>query len=265
MKILVCIKQVPGSAQVEIDRQTGTLKRAGVPAKMNPFDLYAIEAALRIRGMAPAGSSITVLSMGPPQCEAVVRESFAMGADSGAILTDRAFGGADVLMTSFTLCQGVKALGPFDLIVCGKQTTDGDTAQVGPELAEWLGIPHVSCVCAIDGVEADSISVTADLPDRKVAQRVPYPCLVTVEKGIFEPRLPSYKLRKATAEREVAKLGLKDLADSDPRHYGLNGSPTQVKKIFPPPSGAEKTMLEGDAAAQAAQLADMLEKRNFLR
>ena len=265
MKILVCIKQVPGTAQVEIDPQTGTLKRAGVPAKMNPFDLYAIEAALRIRAEAPLGSTVTVLSMGPPPCEKVVREAFAMGADAGAILTDRAFGGADVLMTSFTLSQGVAKLGPFDLIVCGKQTTDGDTAQVGPELAEWLGIPHVACVKSFDRVGEGGIEVTADLPDREVAQRVPYPCLITVEKGCVEPRLPSYRLSKATAGREVAFLGLSDLADSDPKHYGLNGSPTQVKRIFPPPSGAERTMLEGDAAAQAAALADLLEERNFLR
>ncbi len=265
MKTLVCIKQVPGTAQVEIDPQTGTLKRAGVPAKMNPFDLYAIEAALRIRAAAGPDSTVTVLSMGPPQCEKVVREAFAMGADSGAILTDRAFGGADVLMTSFTLSQGVGKLGPFDLIVCGKQTTDGDTAQVGPELAEWLGIPHVACVKAVDAVGADSISVTADLPDREVSQRVPYPCLITVEKGIAEPRLPSYKLFKSTAARKVEYIGLADLADSDPKHYGLNGSPTQVKRIFPPPSGAGRTMLEGDAAAQAAALADILEERNFLR
>ena len=265
MKILVCIKQVPGTTQVKIDPETGTLKRAGVPAKMNPFDLYAIETALRVRDAAPEGSTVTVLSMGPPQCEAVVREAFAMGADRGAILTDRAFGGADVLMTSYTLSQGVAKLGPFDLLLCGKQTTDGDTAQVGPELAEWLGIAHVACVRSIDGVGASSIDVTADLPDREVAQRVPYPCLLTVEKGIFEPRLPSYRRMKATADRPVEKLGLADLADSDPRHYGLNGSPTQVKRIFPPPEGAERTMVQGDAATQAARLADMLEERHFLR
>ena len=265
MKILVCIKQVPGTSQVEIDEKTGTLKRDGVAAKMNPFDLYALETAVRIRDAAGGDSAVTVLSMGPPQCEKVVREAFAMGADAGAILSDRAFGGADVLMTSFTLSQGVAKTGPYDLIVCGKQTTDGDTAQVGAELAEWLGIPHVACVKSVDRVGPDSIDVTVDLPDREVSQRVPFPVLLTVEKGIFEPRLPSYTLMKKTADRPIAWLALADLSDTDPKHYGLNGSPTQVKRIFPPDARAERTMLEGDATAQADALADLLEERKFLR
>ena len=265
MKILVCIKQVPGTSQVEIDEKTGTLKRDGVAAKMNPFDLYALETAVRVKAMAGGDSSVTVLSMGPPQCESVVREAFAMGADEGAILSDRAFGGADVLMTSYTLSQGVRKTGPYDLIVCGKQTTDGDTAQVGAELAEWLGIPHVACVKAIDRVGPDSIDVTADLPDREVAQRIPFPVLITVEKGIFEPRLPSYTLLKKTADRPVLWLAHGDLPDTDPKHYGLEGSPTQVKRIFPPESRSEHTVLEGDAKTQAAALADLLGERKFLR
>ena len=265
MKILVCIKQVPGTSQVEIDETTGTLKRDGVAAKMNPFDLYALETAVRVRDAAGGDSSVTVLSMGPPQCEKVVREAFAMGADAGAILSDRAFGGADVLMTSFTLSQGVAKTGPYDLIICGKQTTDGDTAQVGAELAEWLGIPHVVNVKSIDRIGPDAMDFTVDLPDCEVAERVPYPFLMTVEKGIFEPRLPSYKRKKATADREITWLSLKDLDDTDPKHYGLNGSPTQVKRIFPPEAHVEHRMLEGDDKAKAAALADFLDERTFLR
>ena len=263
MKILVCIKQVPGTAQVEIDETTGTLKRDGVPAKMNPFDLYALETALRIK--AETGAEVTAMTMGPPQCERVVREAFAMGVDRGVILSDRAFGGADVLMTSFTLAQGARKTGPYDLIVCGKQTTDGDTAQVGAEMAEWLDIPHVVNVKSIDNLADDAIAVTVDLPDCTLAERIPYPCLMTVEKGIFEPRLPSYRLMKATADREITWLGLKDLDDRDPKHYGLNGSPTQVKRIFPPETHVEHVQLEGDDVAKAAQLADLLEERKFLR
>ena len=265
MKILVCIKQVPGTTQVEIDETTGTLRRDGVPAKMNPFDLYALETAMRVKAAAPGGAEVAVLSMGPPQCEKVVREAFMMGADRGAILSDRAFGGADVLMTSFTLSKGVAKTGPYDLIVCGKQTTDGDTAQVGAELAEWLGIPHVVNVKSIDRVGAESLDLTVDLPDCEVAERVPYPFLMTVEKGIFEPRLPSYKLKCATADRPIEWLALKDLDDTDPRHYGLNGSPTQVKRIFPPEAHVEHRVLEGDDKAKASQLADLLEERKFLR
>lgn len=265
MKILVCIKQVPGTSQVEIDEKTGTLKRDGVPAKMNPFDLYALETAMRIRAAAPGGAEVAVLTMGPPQCEKVVREAFMMGADTGAILSDRAFGGADVLMTSFTLSKGVAKSGPFDVIVCGKQTTDGDTAQVGAELAEWLDIPHVAGVKSIDRVGEDSIDLIVDEPDCTVSERIPYPFLMTVEKGIFEPRLPSYRLKCATADREISWLGLKDLDDKDPKHYGLNGSPTQVKRIFPPENDVKRVTLEGDDKAKAAALADLLDERKFLR
>jgi len=301
MNILVCIKQVPGTSQVEIDEKTGTLKRDGVAAKMNPFDLYALETALRIKEKCEGQSAkdeevkVTVLTMGPPQCEKVVREAFMMGVDRGVILSDRAFGGADVLMTSYTLAQGVKASGPVDLIICGKQTTDGDTAQVGAELAEWLNIPHVVNVKAIGGecafhgnaptdgeggsLKCDKESgcssanctagkglvVTVDLPDYEIVERIPYPFLMTVEKGIFEPRLPSYRKKLATADREITWLALGDLPDKDPKHYGLNGSPTQVKRIFPPEAHVEHVMLEGEPEAQAAQLADLLESKKFLQ
>ena len=270
MNILVCIKQVPGTSQVEIDPATGTLKRDGVAAKMNPFDLYALETALRIKEKVKGKGEgedveVTVLTMGPPQCEKVVREAFMMGVDSGIILSDRAFGGADVLMTSYTLAQGVKKAGKVDLIVCGKQTTDGDTAQVGAELAEWLKIPHVVNVKKLGAITERDITLTVDLPDYEITEKIPFPCLMTVEKGIFEPRLPSYRRKLATADREITWLRLGDLEDTDPKHYGLNGSPTQVKRIFPPESHVERVMLEGDAKAQATQLADLLEKKKFLQ
>ena len=263
MNILVCIKQVPGTSQVEIDPTTGTLKRDGVAAKMNPFDLYALETALRIKET--TGATVTVLTMGPPQCEKVVREAFMMGVDRGIILSDRAFGGADVLMTSYTLSQGVRKAGDVDLIVCGKQTTDGDTAQVGAELAEWLKIPHVVNVKSIGEVTAKDITLTVDLPDYELTEKIPFPCLMTVEKGIFEPRLPSYRKKLATADREITWLRLGDLDDTDPNHYGLNGSPTQVKRIFPPESHVERISLEGSAKEQAAKLAGILEEKKFLQ
>ena len=263
MKILVCIKQVPGTTQVEIDETTGTLKRDGVPAKMNPFDLYALETALRIK--AENGAEVTALTMGPPQCEKIVREVFMMGVDRGVIMSDRAFGGADVLMTSFTLAQGAKKTGPYDVVICGKQTTDGDTAQVGAEMAEWLGMPHITNVKSIDSIANGAVSVTVDMPESEIAERVPFPCLITVEKGIFEPRLPSYRLMKATADREILWLSLKDLDDSDPSHYGLNGSPTQVKRIFPPETHVEHVHLEGSDVEKAVRLADILDERKFLQ
>ena len=263
MRITVCIKQVPGTSQVEIDPETGVLKRDGVESKMNPFDLYALETALRLKQQ--YGGEITVVSMGPPQAQAVIREAYMMGADRGVLLSDRRFGGADVLATSYTLAQGIRAAGPFDLIVCGKQTTDGDTAQVGAELAEVLGIPHVTNVCRIHGADAASITVTQDMPLHKLTVRIALPCLITVDKGIYEPRLPSYKLMRATAERGIEVLTLDDLADKDPAHYGLNGSPTQVKRIFPPEKSDKQERWDGPEAESAERLFGYLSEHKFLQ
>ena len=263
MKITVCIKQVPGTSQVEIDPETGVLKRDGVESKMNPFDLYALETALRLKQQ--YGGELTVISMGPPQAQTVIREAFMMGADRGFLLSDRRFGGADVLATSYTLSQGIRAAGLFDLVICGKQTTDGDTAQVGAELAELLGIPHVTNVCEIRGADAASLTVTQDLPLHRLTARIALPCLITVEKNIFEPRLPSYKLMRATAEREIRVLTLDDLADRDPAHYGLNGSPTQVKRIFPPEKSDRQERWSGPPEELADRLSGFLADHKFLQ
>ncbi len=263
MRITVCIKQVPGTSQVEIDPVTGVLKRDGVESKMNPFDLYALETALRLKQQ--YGGEITVVSMGPPQAQAVIREAFMMGADRGFLLSDRRFGGADVLATSYTLSQGVRAAGEFDLIVCGKQTTDGDTAQVGAELAETLGIPHVTNVCAIHDADAQTLTVTQDMPLHRLTAKLKLPCLITVDKGICEPRLPSYKLMRETADREIRILTLDDLADKDPKHYGLNGSPTQVKRIFPPEKSDGQERWDGPEAESAKRLFCFLDEHKFLQ
>ncbi len=263
MEILVCIKQVPGTTQVEIDPATGTLKRDGVESKMNPFDLYALETALRLKER--FGGTVSVLTMGPPQAEAVVREAFTMGADKGAVLSDRRFGGADVLATSYTLAQGARRLGRFDLIVCGRQTTDGDTAQVGPEIAERLGIPHVANVTSVSEATDGGLTAVVEEPGHVLTQRIPFPCLITVDKGTFEPRLPSFRLKLATDGREITWLKLDDLADTNPAHYGLNGSPTQVKRIFPPNNHVEQVELTGTDAEKAAQACDWLASRKFLQ
>ncbi len=263
MNILVCIKQVPGTSQVEIDERTGVLKRDGVATKMNPFDLYALETALVLKER--YGAPVSVLTMGPPQAESVVREAYMMGVDDGYVLSDRRFGGADVLMTSYTLSQGVRIAGDVDLVLCGKQTTDGDTAQVGPELAEWLGIPHVVNVRSVEDAAEDGITVQVDLPDHVLTERVPFPCLMTVEKGIFEPRLPSFRRKLATADRGIHWLSLDDLPDKDPKHYGLNGSPTQVKRIFLPDHRVVHTFLEGTDTEKARALGAFLEGKKFLQ
>jgi len=263
MKIAVCIKQVPGSAQVEIDPETGVLKRDGVASKMNPYDLYALETALRLKQQ--CGAEITVITMGPPQAQEVIREAFMMGVDRGFLISDRKFGGADVLATSYTLAQGIRAAGTFDLILCGKQTTDGDTAQVGSELAEFLNIPHATGVCKIHELTERSITADVDMPLHIDTVKIQLPCLLTVEKGIFEPRLPSYKLKKATADRGITTLTFADMSDQDAMHYGLNGSPTQVKRIFPPENSAAHELWEGSGEELAEKLYRLLDEKKFLQ
>ncbi|CEP39352.1 electron transfer flavoprotein subunit beta/FixA family protein [Paraclostridium sordellii] len=244
MEILVCIKQVPGTSEVEVDEKTGVLKRDGVDSKMNPYDLYALETALKIKE--ENGAKVKVLSMGPPQAKQIIQEAFMMGADEGALVSDRKFAGADVLATSYTISQGIKKFGDTDLIICGKQTTDGDTAQVGPEIAEFLNIPHVTNVTKLIETKEKSIVVEVDMPNTREICEVEFPCLITVEKEIFQPRLPSFRLKLETKDKEIPMISLKDFEDKDEKHYGLNGSPTQVLKIFPPTSDIEKEVWSGE-------------------
>ena len=190
MDIFVCIKQVPSTNKVQVDEKTGVLKRDGIASKMNPYDLYALETALRLKEA--VGGKVVVGTMGPPQAQAVVREAYMMGADEGYVFSDRRLGGADVLATSYTLSQAISSVGDFDLILCGKQTIDGDTAQVGPAIAEHLGIPHAAWVSKLT-VEGDGVNAEQQLQDVVETVHMPFPCLVTVEQDIHVPRLPRFR------------------------------------------------------------------------
>lgn len=261
MKILVCIKQVPGSNKVEVDPVTGVLKRTGADAKMNPYDLFALETGLRLREQ--YGGSLSVLTMGPPQAASILYEAFAMGADKGGLITDRKFGGSDVLATSYTISQGIRKFGNFDIIICGLQTTDGDTSQVGPEVSEMLAIPCVCNVRTIDKVDDDYIIVDMEMSEDVEKLKVPFPCLITVQKDICEPRLPSYKKQKATADREISRYSLNDMNDTNEKHYGLEGSPTCVQRIFPPVSDKVRETWTGDAEDLSNRIYDALKKMKF--
>ncbi|TGE31759.1 electron transfer flavoprotein subunit beta/FixA family protein [Desulfosporosinus sp. Sb-LF] len=262
MKILVCIKQVPGTSKIDVDPITGVLRRDGVDSKMNPFDLFAIETALRLKEQ--KGGTIQVISMGPPQAKDVIKEAFMMGVDEGALVSDRKFAGADVLATSYTISQGVRQLGDFDLILCGKQTTDGDTAQVGPEMAEYLGIPHIANVLSIVEVKDTSIFVEMDMADTIEVAEIQFPCLLTVEKDIFQPRLPSYKKKLSTKDREIKMITFKDFEDNDENKYGLSGSPTQVERIFPPSINMDRETWTGTSAELSFQIANKLKQLKFI-
>lgn len=262
MKILVCVKQVPGSNNVEVDPVTGVLKRSGIPSKINPYDLYAIEAALSLTER--FGGTVDTITMGPPQAGAVIRESVCMGVRGGTVLTDRKFAGADVLATAYTLSQGIRKCGSFDLILCGKQTTDGDTAQVGAEVAEYLGLPNVSNVLSIDDYRDGKFLLTVGLDDKIMTVRIAAPCLLSVDGDINTPRLPSYRIRKALTDDAVRFLTFADFDDQEPDHYGLSGSATQVERIFPPEKVSGKQTIPGGADAQADALYALLRDRKML-
>ena len=256
MRIIVCVKQVPDTQKVQVDPVTGVLIRNGIDTKMNPYDLYALETALRIKEK--TGAEIHVISMGPDAAKAVLVESMAMGADEAWLLSDRRFARADVLATSFTLAQGIKAIGDVDLILCGKQTTDGDTAQVGPAIGEVLNMPHVSWVRKLIDADDKGLVVQQEMMDSVADVRLNYPCLLTVEKGIFEPGLPSYLKMKEARKKEIHVLNLDKCECKDTKRYGLSGSPTQVEKIFEPVYDLQSVRLEGSTEDNAKALFDKL-------
>ena len=250
MNIVVCIKQVPDTAEVRINPETGTLIREGVPSIINPFDMHAIEAGIQIKEK--AGGKVTVMTMGPPQAESALREAISMGADDGILLSDRAFAGSDTWATSFTLSKAIGKLGA-DIIICGKQAIDGDTAQVGPETAEFLNIPHISYVRKIEEVTQNSIKVQRLMDEGYDIIESSFPVLLTAVKELNEPRLPSLKGKMAAKKAVIRKWGAADIM-ADQNDIGMKGSPTQVKNIFTPEARSGRKILKGDTEEQVDAL-----------
>jgi electron transfer flavoprotein beta subunit len=234
VKILVPVKQVPESSNVKMDPATGTLIRTGVETVVNPLDLYAIETALRLKErFFPQEGEVTALSMGPLGAMRVLKEAAAMGCDRCALLSDKRFGGADTWATSYTLAQGAKKLGPFDIIITGERATDGDTAQVGPGLAAWLDIPVLTYVSKIEEIAGGRIKAERLVEEGYEMLETPLPCLITVVKEIAVPRLPTLKGKLKSREMNIPVLSAEDLG-GNPLYLGLNGSPTRVAKIYTP-------------------------------
>ncbi len=227
MRIVVCIKQVPDTTEVKINPTTGTLIREGIPSIINPDDKSGLEAALVLKEQ--HGAHVTVLTMGPPQADLALREALAMGADEAIMLTDRAFGGADTWATSSTIAAAIKKLS-WDLIICGRQAIDGDTAQVGPQIAEHLHVPHVSYVTELNAGEG-SIEVKRKFEDGWQRIRVKFPCLITTLKDMNQARYMSMAGIYETFKREVKVWGLNEI-EVDQANIGLKGSPTRVKSSY---------------------------------
>jgi electron transfer flavoprotein beta subunit len=256
MRIVVLVKQVPDTTDVRIDRETNTLIREGVPSIINPFDMYAIEEALRIRERISDGH-VTVMSMGPPQVEEALREALALGVDDAILLSDRAFAGSDTWSTSYTLAAGIKKVGDCDIILCGKQAIDGDTAQVGPGVARLLDIPQVTYVRSI-AIEDERVAVAERMmEDGYDVLRVPLPCLFTVVKEINEPRLPSLKGKMRARKADITVWGSADL-DVDSGEIGLEGSPTRVVRIFTPEPRSAGRIFEGEVEEYVEELVGLL-------
>ncbi|KPJ60357.1 MAG: electron transfer flavoprotein subunit beta [Latescibacteria bacterium DG_63] len=245
MHAIVCIKQVPESPNVGIDPSTNTLIREGIPSIINPFDMYAIEEALLLKDK--FGGKVTVLTMGPPQAVEALREAIAMGADEALLLSDKAFAGADTWATSYTLAKAVEKIAEYDIVFCGKQAIDGDTAQVGPGVARRLGIPqltYVSKIREID-IEGERIVVERMLEAGKEVVESKLPALLTVVKDINQPRFRSLMGIRRASQAEIPVLGPADLGCEEEK-IGLAGSPTEVVKIFTPEPRKGGQVLEGE-------------------
>jgi electron transfer flavoprotein beta subunit len=255
MNIIVCVKQVPGTNEVKINKETNTIIREGVEAIINPFDTYAIEEAVRIKER--TGSTVTALSMGIPKVVDLLKETIAVGVDNAVLLSDRAFVGADSLATAYALSMGIKKIGSYDLIICGKQATDGDTAQVGPSLAEKLGLPHTTYVRKIEEIREDYIRCQRLTEDGYEVIEMPLPAVITVVKEINEPRLPSLKGMMKSKKTTVTVWTADDIS-ADKNFTGLNGSPTQVVKTFVPEHTVDSMIFEGTPQEQAKGLVEKL-------
>jgi electron transfer flavoprotein beta subunit len=251
MNIVVCLKQVPGTAEVKINPETNTLIRQGIKNIINPFDSYALEEGVRLKEK--YGGKVTAISMGPPQAVDMLKEAISLGADEAVLLSDRAFAGADTWATAYTLASAVKKLGQIDLIICGRQSTDGDTAQVGPEMAEMLGAAFTAYVGLIEEITASEMRVKRMIDEGHEIIQSTLPAVITVTKEINIPRLPSLRGMMKAKSAKIPTWTLQDLG-LDPNKVGLNGSFTRVVKIFTPQRIKKAEMIQGEPEVQVTYL-----------
>ena len=264
MNILVCVKQVPDTTEIKINPETNTLIREGVPSIVNTFDAFALEMAARIKDK--TGAKIVVISMGPEQAKNALKECLSVGADKAYLVSDRAFGGSDTLATGYILSKAVKAVeaeeGPFDIIFCGKQAIDGDTAQTGPQLAEQLDYPQITCVTEATVVE-DKIHAWRETEYGKELWETPAPAVVTITKPAFEPRYPSIRSKMAANKAVIPTLTINEV-DADAERSGLKGSPTKVKRVYVPVRHKNGVIITDESAAESSKkLAGLLGGAGF--
>ncbi|HEY87827.1 MAG TPA: electron transfer flavoprotein subunit beta/FixA family protein [Dehalococcoidia bacterium] len=261
MNIVVCLKQVPDTTDIKIDPQTNTLVRQGIKNIVNPFDTYALEEGVRVKER--YGGRVTAISMGPAQAEEVLREAIATGADDAVLLSDGAFAGADTLATAYTLARAINKLEQYDVIICGRQTIDGDTGQVGPELAEMLKLSFVAYVSKIDEISNGYMRVKRMIEDGYEVMETPLPAVLTVVKEINVPRLPS--LRGLTkAKSAVIPVWTAQELGVDNNMVGLSGSATRVIEIFFPQRVRCGEIFQGELESQVSRLVDKLREATIV-
>lgn len=255
MNILVFIKQVPNTIDVNIDPVTNTLIREGVESVINPFDHYAIEEGVRLRER--FGGKVTVISMGPPQAEKSLKEAISLGCDEAILLSDKQFAGSDTWATSYILSRAVKKIEDFDIIICGKQASDGDTAQVGPGISAHLDIPQITYVKKIENISENVAKMERITEEGWDIMETPLPCLITVVKEINTPRMPSLKGMMKAKSCKITVWSADDI-NADPSFIGLEGSPTRVVKIFTPEPRKGGEMLDGSPDEISKELVELL-------
>ncbi|MGM0401790.1 MAG: electron transfer flavoprotein subunit beta/FixA family protein [Chloroflexota bacterium] len=256
--IVVLIKQVPEMEQVQFDVESGTLDRSSAGVEINPFDLNALEQAVRIKE--ECGGEVTAISMGPSRAESALREALARGADRAILLSDRAFAGADTWATSLTLSTAIKKLDGFDLIICGEKTVDSDTGQVGAAVAEFLSIPHVAYVTEVRNADQDGLTVAQDIWGGIYLKKLQFPGLITVTKDINEPRLPTLQDKLKSRNAPIEMWDMDDFSDTlAPDDVGLRGSPTKLRKVTDiVPESKACEMLEGEVPKAVDELISKL-------
>ena len=255
MNIIVCVKQVPDTSEVRIDPATNNLVRDGVKSIVNPFDMYAIEEGVRLKEK--FGGKVIVLTMGPPQADTVLREAISLGCDEAVLVSDRAFAGSDTLATSYTLSKAIAKIKDYDVIICGKQAIDGDTAQVGPGIAAMLDIPQITYVRKIEDIKDGTVTAQRATEEGYEVIQTRLPCLMTVVKEINNPRLPSLK-GKIKAKNALIQVWKAADIGAEENRIGLKGSPTWVLKIFTPPPKPKGKIFEGEGPHAVDQLVDSL-------
>jgi len=257
LNIVVCIKQVPGTTDIKIDPETNTLVREGVESIVNPFDCYALEEGVRLKER--CGGKVTAISMGPPQAEQALRETISLGADEAILLSDRAFAGSDTWATSYVLSKAISKIANYDVIICGRQTLDGDTGQVGPGLSEMLEIPFVAYVSKVEEIKEGYMKVQRMVEEGYEVIEMPLPAIITVVKEINVPRLPSIRGTMKSKSAQIPIWTAEDIGvESD--KAGIAGSPTRVVKIFFPKREHESEMLQGSTEQQVDKLLEKLEE-----